>query len=291
MEADHAVPAQLQVASLRERAGVFVGLAGLGAALVAALWAPGVPAWVRAGRVSIDVVLGLGFLAYLRGERTGAVPRRSLTARSIGVVSRALAIVLVLAGGVFALVAQGVDPWRRAFRAAIALALAVAIALGVGRTVPAGWMRRARVLTVGFVVLEAVVSFAAAVEIDAPIAIAGLAPVGRTISRQLSGEGYAFPPQLSAGLVRLQPEALELRAGRIVATARLADTLHVLGDDPIPALARIAADPQARAEWLRGDVQGCTLVRVVHPPLGGYRQGRYGATVDATVRACAKSRR
>ena len=262
----------------RELAGVWIGLLGLAEALVAALFAPNVPIAARAARIAIDLVLAAGFVAYLRGDRAPAVSPR-------GIVARAVAVALVGAGGVFALVAPGVDPWRRAFRAAIALSLAVAIALGVGRTLPSGWMRRARLLTAGFFVIETVVGLAVTFEVDAPIAVAGLTPAGRAVTQRLDGAGYALPAPAAAALVRLAPEALAVRSGRLVATTRLADTLHVLGDDPVPALARIAGDPAAREELFRRTDE-CTVMRVVRPPLGGYRDRSFGAIVAATVRAC-----
>ena len=264
----------------RELAGVWVGLLGLAEALVAALLAPNVPWPARAGRVAIDLVLAAGFLAYLRGDRAPAPTPR-------GIVARTVAVALVGAGGVFALVAPGVDPWRRAFRASVALALTVAIALGVGRAVPSGWLRRARVLTVGFFVIETVVGFAVTFEVDAPIAVAGLTPAGRAVTARLEGAGYALAPPAAAALVRAAPDVLELRRGRVVATTRLADTLHVLGDDPVPALARIASDPAARAELVR-HADECIIMRVVDPPLHGYRDAGFGAAVAATVRACRK---
>ena len=262
----------------RELAGVWIGLLGLAEALVAALFAPHVPVAARAGRVAIDLVLAAGFVAYLRGDRAPAVTPR-------GIVGRTIAIVLIGAGGIFALVAPGVDPWRRAFRASVALALAVAIALGVGRTVPAGWLRRARVLTVGFFLIETIVGFAVTFEVDAPIAVAGLTPAGRAVTRRLEGDGYALPPLAANALVRMMPDTFARRGSSVVATTRLADTLHVLGDDPVPALARVAADPAARAELFR-HTDECTVMRVVRPPLGGYRDARFGAAVAASVRAC-----
>ena len=262
----------------RELAGVWIGLLGLAEALVAALFAPHVPVAARAGRIAIDLVLAAGYVAYLRGDRAPpATPR--------GIVARSIAIALVGGGGVFALVAPGVDPWRRAFRAAVALSLSVAIALGVGRTLPSGWLRRARLLTVGFVVLETIVGLAVTFEVDAPIAVAALTPAGRDMTRQLDGAGYALPRAAAAALVRIAPEALVVRGDRLVATTRLADTLHVLGDDPVPALARIAGDPAARAELFRRTDE-CTVMRVVQPPLSGYRDRGFGAIVAATVRAC-----
>jgi hypothetical protein len=262
----------------RELAGVWIGLLGLAEALVAALLAPNVPVAARAGRIAIDLVLAAGYVAYLRGDRAPpATPR--------GIVGRSIAIALVGAGGIFALVAPGVDPWRRSFRAAVALSLAVAIALGVGRTLPSGWMRRARLLTVGFVVVETIVGLAVTFEVDAPIAVAALTPAGRDVTRQLEGAGYAVPPLAAAALVRLAPDVLAVRGDHVVATTRLADTLHVLGDDPVPALARIAGDPQARAELFR-HTDECTVMRVVQPPLQGYRDRSFGAIVAATVRAC-----
>jgi hypothetical protein len=262
----------------REVLGVWVGLLGLAEALVAAVFAPHVPVAARAGRIAIDLVLAAGFIAYLRGDRPPpATPR--------GIVARTIAVVLVGAGGVFALVAPGVDPWRRAFRAAVALALAVAIALGVGRALPSGWLRRARVLTVGFFLVETVVGLAVTFEVDAPIAVAGLSPGGRAVTRQLDGGGYALPRPAAALLVRALPDALIVRDRRVVATTLLADTLHVLGDDPVQALARIADDSAARAELIRRTDQ-CTVMRVLHPPLGGYRDRSFGAAVAASVRAC-----
>ena len=262
----------------RELAGVWIGLLGLAEALVAALFAPNVPVAARAGRIAIDLVLAAGYVAYLRGDRAPAATPRGILARSI-------AIVLVGAGGIFALVAPGIDPWRRAFRGAVALSLSVAIALGVGRTVPSGWMRRARLLTVGFVVVETIVGLAVTFEVDAPIAVAALTPAGRDVARQLEGAGYALPPVTAAALVRFAPDILVVRGDRVVATTRLADTLHVLGDDPVPALARIAADPEARAELFRRTDE-CTVMRVLEPPLRGYRDRSFGAIVAATVRAC-----
>ena len=262
----------------RELLGIWVGLLGLAEALVAALLAPHVPAPARAGRIAIDLILAAGFIAYLRGDRTPVASPRGVVGRSIGVA-------LVAAGGIFALVAPGVDPWLRAFRASVALALAVAIALGVGRTVPSGWLRRARVLTVGFVLVETIVGLIVAFEVDAPIAVAGLTPGGRAVTQRLGGEGYALPGPLAALLVRVAPEALARHGDRVVATTRLADTLHVLGDDPVPALARIAADPAARAELVR-HADECTFMRVVRPPLRGYRDPRFEAAIAATVRAC-----
>lgn len=256
-----------------------MGLLGLAEALAAALFAPHLPVAARAGRIAIDLVLAAGFVAYLRGDRTpvAASPR--------SVAGRVVAVTLVAAGGVFALVAPGVDPWRRAFRAAVALALAVAIALGVGRTVPSAWLRRARVLTVGFVAIETVVGLAVTFEVDAPIAMAGLTPGGRAVTQRLDGAGYALPPGVAAVLVRAAPDALAQRGGRVVATTELADTLHVLGDDPVPALARIVNDPAARAELVRR-TDTCTVMRVLNPPLRGYRDPGFSAIVVATVRAC-----
>ncbi|MDQ6942923.1 MAG: hypothetical protein M3169_10490, partial [Candidatus Eremiobacteraeota bacterium] len=199
---------------------MWIGLLGLAEALVAALFAPNVPVAARAARVAIDLVLAAGFVAYLRGDRAPAVTPR-------GIVARTIAVALVGAGGVFALVAPGVDPWRRAFRAAVALSLSVAIALGVGRTVPSAWMRRARVLTTGFFVIETVVGLAVTFEVDAPIAVAGLSPGGRAVTRRLDGAGYALPPPVAAAIVRVAPETFALRGGRDGATTRLADTLHV----------------------------------------------------------------
>lgn|GEM_PF-6358861 len=262
----------------REVIGVWVGLLGLAEALVAALFAPHVPVAARAARVAIDLVLAAGFVAYLRGDRPPAVTPRGIAARTV-------AVVLVGAGGVFALVAPGVDPWRRAFRAAVALALSVAIALGVGRTLPTSWLRRTRMLTAGFFLVETIVGLAVTFEVDAPIAVAGLTPAGRAVTWQLDGAGYALPPLASEVLVRIVPDTLARRDGRIVATTRLADTLHVLGDDPVPALARIVSDPEARAELFRRTDQ-CTVMRVVRPPLDGYRDAGFGAAVAATVRAC-----
>ena len=268
----------------RELAGVWIGLLGLAEALVAALFAPHVPVAARAARVAIDLVLAAGFVAYMRGDRAPAVTPR-------GIVARSIAIALVGGGGIFALVAPGVDPWRRAFRAAVALSLSVAIALGVGRTIPSGWLRRARFLTVGFVVIETVVGLAVTFEVDAPIAVAALTPAGRDVTRRLDGAGYSLPPPAAAALVRIAPDVLTVRDGRVVATTRLADTLHVLGDDPVPALARIAADPAAREELFRRTDE-CIVMRVVQPPLRGYRDRSFGAIVAATVRACrgAKAR-
>ena len=271
--------------STRELVGVWVGLLGLAEALAAALFAPHVPVAARAGRVAIDLVLAAGFVAYLRGDRApvASTPR--------GILGRTLAIALVAAGGVFALVAPGVDPWRRAFRAAVALSLAVAIALGVGRTVPSNWLRRARLLTLGFVAIETVVGLAVTFEVDAPIAVAGLSPAGRAVTRRLDGAGYALPPRVADALVRVAPDALAQHGGRVVATTRLADTLHVLGDDPVPALARIVNDPAARAELVRRTDE-CIVMRVLNPPLRGYRDAEFSAIVVATVRACraAKAR-
>lgn len=262
----------------RELAGVWIGLLGLAEALVAALFAPHIPLAARAGRVAIDLVLAAGFVAYLRGDRAPA-PTPG------GILARLIAIAFVGAGGAFALVAPGVDPWLRAFRASVALALAIAIALGVGRTLPSRWLRRARVLTVGFVVIETVVGFAVTFEVDAPIAVAGLAPAGRAVTRQLDGAGYALAPPVAAALVRAAPDTLALRGGRVIATTRLADTLHVLGDDPVPVLARIAGDPAAREELVRRTDQ-CIVMRVLQPPLRGYRDREFGAVVAATVRGC-----
>jgi hypothetical protein len=262
----------------RELAGLWIGFIGLAEALVAALFAPHVPLAARAGRIAIDLVLAAGFVAYLRGDRAPAGARR-------GLVGRTIAVVLVGAGGVFALVAPGVDPWRRTFRASVALALAVAIALGIGRTVPAGWLRRTRFLTVGFFLIETVVGFAVTFEVDAPIAVAGLTPAGRAVTARLEGAGYELAPPVAAALVRVAPDVLVLRDGRVVATTRLADTLHVLGDDPVPAIARIASDSAARAELVR-HTNECTVMRVVQPPLHGYRDAAFGAAVAATVRAC-----
>ncbi len=262
----------------RELAGVWIGLLGLAEALVAALFAPNVPAAARAARVAIDLVLAAGFIAYIRGDRAPAVTPR-------GIVARTIAVALVGAGGVFALVAPGVDPWRRAFRAAVALSLSVAIALGVGRTVPSAWMRRARVLTAGFFVIETVVGLAVTFEVDAPIAVAGLSPGGRAVTQRLDGAGYALPPLVGAAIVRVAPETFALRRGRVVATTRLADTLHVLGDDPVPVLARIAGDSAAREELVRRTDE-CVVMRVLNPPLHGYRDRGFGAAVAASVRTC-----
>lgn len=266
----------------REVIGVWVGLLGLAEALVAAVFAPHVPVAARAGRIAIDLLLAAGFVAYLRGDRPAAVTPR-------GIVARTVAVVLVGAGGVFALIAPGIDPWRRAFRAAVALALAVAIALGVGRALPTSWVRRTRLLTAGFFLVETIVGLAVTFEVDAPIAVAGLTPGGRAVARQLDGAGYALPPLASEVLVRIVPDTLALRDGRIVATTRLADTLHVLRDDPVPALARIVNDPAARAELFRRTDQ-CTVLRVVQPPVDGYRDAGFGAAVAATVRACRAAR-
>ncbi len=86
------------------------------------------------------------------------------------------------------------------------------------------------------------------------------------------------------------PSTCSVSARRIVATTRLADTLHVLGDDPVPALARIAGDPAARAELVRRNDE-CIIMRVLSPPVRGYRDRIFGAVVSATVRACrAKAR-
>lgn len=262
----------------RELAGVWIGLLGLAEALLAALFAPHIPLAVRAGRIAIDLVLAAGFIAYLHGDRSPA-------ATPAGILARTIAVAFVGAGGVFALVAPGVDPWLRAFRASVALALAVAIALGVGRTLPSRWLRRARVLTVGFVVIETVVGFAVTFEVDAPIAVAGLAPAGRAVTRRLEGDGYALAPPLTAALVRAVPETLTVRGGRVVATTRLADTLHVLGDDPVPALARVAGDSAARDELFRRTDE-CIIMRILQPPLGGYRDRGFGVAVATTVRGC-----
>lgn len=267
---------------LHERFGVALGLLGLAEALVAAAFAPHVPWLVRAGRIAVDLVLAAGFVAYLRGDRAKLGPPHPLR--------RLVGIVLVLAGGVFALTAPGIDPWRRAFRAALGLALAAGIALGVGRTVPATWLRRARVLTVAFVLVEFVVTLAATLEIDAPVAVAGLAPAGRAMTARLDNDGYAVPPPVAAALVRAAPQALALRRGHVVATARLADTLHLLHDDPVPGVARLLVDPGARAQWFRGDIEGCTFARAIRPPATGYREPQFAAAVAETLRDCAPVR-
>ncbi|HEY0383411.1 MAG TPA: hypothetical protein VGC72_14550 [Candidatus Elarobacter sp.] len=270
--------------STRELLGVWLGLLGLAEAFVAALFAPNLPVAARAARIAIDLVLAVGFVAYLRGDRAPAMTPG-------GIVGRTVAVALIGAGGVFALVAPGVDPWRRAFRSSVALALAVAIALGVGRTAPSNWLRRARVLTFGFFLIETIVGLAVTFEVDAPIAVAGLTPAGRAVTRRLEGAGYALPPAVAGALVRIAPATLAQRNGRVVATTRLADTLHVLGDDPVPALARVASDPAARAELFRR-ADECTVMRVVRPPLDGYRDPSFGAAIAAAVRACrgAKAR-
>jgi hypothetical protein len=268
--------------SPRERLGAAIGLLGLAEAFAAALLAPDVPALARAGRIALDLVLAAGFVAYLRSDRS--TPPRS------GFVSRALGIALILAGGVFALLAPGIDPWRRAFRAALALALATALALGVGRALPAGWLRRARLLGWGLMLVELVVALAVTLEVDGPLAVAGLGPPARAATARLDDGGYALPAPLARALVAAAPQALARRNGRVVATARLADTLHLLGDDPVPALARILADPRARAAWRYGRVDTCTLIDVLRPPPGGYRDPAYGRDVAATVRACAAAK-
>ncbi|MDQ6943681.1 MAG: hypothetical protein M3169_14375, partial [Candidatus Eremiobacteraeota bacterium] len=63
------------------------------------------------------------------------------------------------------------------------------------------------------------------------------------------------------------------------------DTLHVLGDDPVPVLARIAGDSAAREELVRRTDE-CIVMRVLNPPLRGYRDRGFGAAVAASVRAC-----
>jgi hypothetical protein len=269
--------------TVRERAGVTLGLLSAAEAFAAALLAPGVPAPVRLGRITLDLLLAAGFVAYLRGNRVAPQARPGFVARTAG-------IGLILAGGAFALFAPGVDPWRRGFRVALALALASAIALGVGRIAPSGWLGRARGLALALALIELVVTTAATLEIDAPLVLAGLTPAGRAVTARLDGTGYALPAPLTGALVAALPQALARRGGRLVATAHLADTLHLLHDDPVPALARILADPRGRAAWRYGQIDDCALIAILRPPVSGYRERAYGSAVAATVRACASAK-
>jgi hypothetical protein len=197
-----------------------------------------------------------------------------------------LAIVFVLAGGAFAAVTPGVSPWRAAFRASIAVALALAIALDIRRRIPLTLRRRAR-LAFALVIVELAISLIATAYVDGSVALATLAPLGRAVTVKLDGEGYAFPRPLGEALVAVAPDALVLRDGRLVATSRLADTLHLLGDDPVPALGRMVADRRVREAWRLGRVDACALMRILRPPLDGYRERVYGAAVVSTRRACA----
>lgn len=262
----------------RERIAVAIGGAGLAEGLAAALFAPHVSVFARAARIAIDLTLAAGFVAYVRGDRAATASRSS--------TSRTFAVVLIAAGGLFALSAPGVDGWRRAFRVSIALALIAGIALGVGRAVPAQWSRCARVLAVLFVLVESVAGIAAALDIDLPVVVAGLAPLGRHVDHVLTGPGFSAPAPVRDALVRAAPRALATANDRLVATPALADEFHLLSDDPVPVLARIFSEPATRAAWKSGRLDECILVRTLRPPLAGYRDSQYEAGIRGAVRAC-----
>jgi hypothetical protein len=245
----------------------------------------------RVGRLMVDALVLLGVISYLHSPETEPAPKRRPI---LSTVARVLFAVFTVAAIVFTATVPGLDPWIRAYKLSLSVIVLAVTISDMPRAISANFGRKLALLYVATVAIEAVVFLFMTWSVDGPILYAGVSTgINRTTS-DLLGDGIQMPNIVHATANAQSPNLIVYQRGRMRGTSDLYDVVHwARGDIAKTFRAYLTAAHQqgpihmVRSLTQTSAVDSCRALRLIDPPLTGYKRFENMAVANETAMKCA----